>query len=218
MRYADESTVLAELSLSTENDSDTAAVARVRSLELGLCLAFDEKTGRSFGAAPVAETRTIAVGSFTSSAPFGALPLIDWSQPWRTPRIVLSTPARSVASIVEGGEWDGAAWQDGETLAVSDYMLTNRAKDGYYAINRLSGSWSGHVRVTGIWGDQPIPDVPVDVREAMNFITTETYRMQQASPADEIGPDNMMVRPRNPWRYEQVVEAINRHRIVRVLL
>jgi hypothetical protein len=218
MRYADEATVLAELSLNDENPDDATAITRVRSLELGLCETFDEKIGRSFGTAPVAETRTVAVGQAWGTPSFGGMPLADYSNTFRSPRLVLSTPLRTLVSIETGGSWDGTAWVDGETLATSAYLLTNKARDGYHGIDRLNGTWSGLVRITGIWGDQPTADVPVDVREAMHFIVTETYRQQQASPADELGPDNMVVRPRNPWRYEQVVQAINRHRIVQVLV
>lgn len=219
MRYADEATVLAQLHLSTEVPEDEAAITRVRNLEAQLCLTFDEKTGTSFGETPAPETRAFGIGSFTASPPsFGALMPIDYSLPERTPRLITPVAVRSVNAIEEGGEWDGSGWDDATVLTSTEYLLVHQTPQGFYGIDRLGGSWGGHVRVTGVWSDQPTLDVPIDITGAMNFIVSETYRMQHASPADEIGPDGMMVRPRNPWKYEQVVEAINRHRIVRVLI
>jgi len=217
MRYADRAAVLAELSLQSDNPDDALAIQRVEGIEEGLCDTFDAKVGRSFNEVALPETRTVTVG-----APYrpvtNSYPLMDAAGWPRSPRLVLAVPLRSLVGIEEGGRWDGGAWVDGRTLTTDEYLLTYKAKDGYYGIDRLGGSWPEMVRVTGMWADQPVSDLPADVREAMTFLTAETYRQQQASPADELGPDNMVVRPRNPWRYEQVVMAIKRHKIVKVLL
>lgn len=210
MRYADEVAVLAQLKLSVTDPDDAAAITRARNLEEGLCLTLDEKLGASFGVAPVAETRTIEASS--------ARGLYEWTSSSDASRLILTTPVRSITGIVTGGSWNGTAWINGAALTTDQYRLTHLDRYGlYYAIESVFGSWSGVVRVTGVWGDQPTAVVPADVREAMTFIVAETYRMQHASPADEIGPDGMAVKPRNPWSYEQPKAVVSRYQTVRVL-
>lgn len=194
MRYANLGDVLAQLKLDPDKHGDR--IDRVIRLEAALCQTFDERTGTAFGAPPVAETRTL-----TGRA---------------SPRLILTTALRSVTGIATGGRWDGSQWDGATTLDADRYRLANRTAQGYHAIDLMGGSWYGAVHVTGVWADQLHANVPDDVVEALTFITVETYRQQTASPADQIGPDGMMVQPRNPWAYEQVKAAINRHTVVQV--
>lgn len=220
MRYANEADVLAQLKLDPESGDDDAAIDRVTALEEGLCLTMDQKLGRSFGTAPVAETRSVVVGPMTGygwSGPLWPMDLSSFTSSG-SPRLILDVPLRSVTGIETGGTWNGTGWDDGETLTADQYRITNQTNQGFYAIDLVSGTWGGVVRITGIWGDQDTEDVPADIREAMTFVVAETYRMQQASPADQIGPDGMIVNPRNPWKYEFVVQAIDRHQLVKVLV
>jgi hypothetical protein len=210
MRYADEAAVFAQLKLDPVAEGDAAAIARVVALEEGLALTLDEKLGTSFGVAPVAETRTVAAPPSRG--------LYEWTSSSDASRLILTTPVRSITGIETGGSWNGTAWINGATMTVDQYRLTHRDRYGlYYAIESVFGSWNGVVRITGVWADQPTAAVPADVREAMTFVTAETYRMQHASPADEIGPDGLAVRPRNPWAYEQVKGVVSRYQTVRVL-
>lgn len=202
LRYANEPDVLGQLGVTnpgTEYD-------RLVRLENGLCDTFDHKAGRSFGVAPVAETRDVsawASGTYPNAF---------------TSRLILETPIRTVTRIEIDGIWNGIAWTGGSVLAAGDYWLTHHTDEGSYAIDLDSGHWYGTARVTGVWADQPTAGVPDDVREALTFITLDEYRARNASPAGEIGPDGLMVRVRNPWRFELVRTAIERHQITRILV
>ena len=212
MRYANEPDVLSQLRLDTGDPDAAANIERVTRLENGLCDAFDEKIDRTFGTAPVAETRVLTVGASRWSPTVTAMLGLDQS-----PRLVTHTGIRSLDSIDVDGEWDGAAWIDGETLTAADYRLVLTDRNGVsWAIDRIGGSWRGVVRVTAIWDDQVTEAVPDDVREALTFITVDQYRTEKASPAGDIGPDGLTVRPRNPWSFELVKEAVNRHRLVEI--
>lgn len=214
MRYANEADVLHHLNLDSGNPEHADRIERVTRLENGLCDAFDEKVGRSFGTAPVAETRTVSVGSLVWSPTVTTMLGLD-----RSPRLVAHTGIRSLVSVEVDGSWDGAAWIDGETLTADDYRLVLTGRDGLsWAIDRIGGSWSGVVRVTAVWDDQVTDGVPDDVREALTFITVDEYRVRTSSPAGEIGPDGMTVPTRNPWKYESVKAAIERHRLVQVIV
>lgn len=197
MRYAHTDDVLNQLKLSASNPAHATQIARLERLENGLCDAFNEKVGTSFGAIPDEETRTVqAVGS---------------------PLIALKPNARSVSQVAVGGIWDGAVWADETVLDLGDWIEWRNGPTGnVIAIAANSGVWFGPVRVTGIWDDQPTEVVPADVREALTFITIDEYRVRNASPAGEIGPDGLAIPVRNPWRFTFVRSAIDRHRVRRV--
>ncbi len=200
MRYANESDVLGQLGVV----NPSADYSRLERLESGLCDTFDHKVGRSFGVAPVAQTRTVSLS-------------VTWSS-MASPRIILETPIRSVTSITVDGTWNGTAWTGGTVLAADDYLLTNEVDSLFYGIDLGVYGWSSRIRVSGVWGDQSILGIPDDVREALTFITVDEWRTRNASPAGEIGPDGLMVRARNPRRFELVTQAIERHHVARVLV
>ncbi len=215
MRYANEDDVLAQLRMTS---ADTQYARLVR-LENGLCDTFDHKVGTSFGVAPVAETRNASVVSSSPALyPFGNPYDIFGSVLYGTNRLILDTPIRSVTTIEIGGTWGGSAWTDGTALISDEYWLSNETEQGYYAIDLGYGSWVGVVRITGVWGDQATLTVPDDVREALTFITVDEFRTRNASPADLSGPDGITVGTRNPWRFEIVKAAIDRHSVVQVLV
>jgi hypothetical protein len=219
MRYANEADVLEQLQDMSGIDPEHAGLVR---LENALCDVFDHKVGTSFGTTPVAETRTVAVGLMESYVyPFpglGGVPLVDYRNGFNSPRLVLSVPLRSLTSIVTGGEWDGSAWVDGETLATSDYILTNRTEQGYYGIDRINGTWAGSIRITGIWGDQVTATVPDDVSQVLTELTVKEWHRRHASPAGEIGPSGLTITPGNPWNLEYVKAVIDKYRVVEVLV
>ena len=224
MRYANEADVLAQLRMNASDDPE--AVERVIRLENGLADTFDHKIGRSFGTAATAETRTIHVGPVAGDWFLFGWPVASWYTPFlgtTSHHLVLDVPIRSVTSITTGGTWDGSAWDDTTALTADDYLLANETEQGSYAIDHLSGTWGGLVHITGIWGDQAITaatvdDVPDDVREAMTFLTIHEYHQESASQAGLIGPDGMAVPARNPWGFERVKSAIDRWRLVEVLV
>lgn len=188
MRYANENDVLTQLGM-TRLDAGYARLVRV---ENGLCNTFDAKTGRSFGVTPVPEWRTVNV-------------LANGTYAWR---IVLETPVRRVLAV----EIDGVEVPDDR------YHITNTVRGVSYMINLSAAFWGGDVRIRAIWADQPEFDVPDDVREALTFLTVDTWRLQEASPSGLIGPEGMSVRPRNPWNFETVTTAIERHQVARILV
>lgn len=212
MRYANEDDVLALLDLTTESDEYDALVR----LENGLADVFDHKVGTTFGTEPVAEMRTIGIQPIVATwTPHG----VTWHRDWTdSHRLILDIPLRSVTSIVTDGTWNGTTWDDGTTLTADEYRLTNATNQGYYAIDLTAGTWSGVVRITGIWADQVALDVPDDVRQAMTFLTVNEWHTDHASPAGFIGPDGLTITPRNPWAFEKVKAAIDRHSVVQVLV
>jgi hypothetical protein len=197
MRYASQPDVLAHLKISA---TSTDAITRVTSLENGLADAFDAKVGRSFGVAPVAEARTLAA-------------------PGVSPVLVIPGGIRSITGITTGGTWDGAVWLNPEILDADDYALWATDRDGIsYGIESFIGAWVGPVHVTGIWADQSTNGVPADIREAMTFLTVRQYRRLTASPTDLVGPDGLTVPTPHAWDDPLVKAAIERHRLVEVVL
>lgn len=215
MRYANEADVLDQLRLEDTSDE----YDRLVRLENGLCDLFDHKIGRSFGVAPVAEMRTIGVyhGGVNIDNYWG-IPLSYTSWFGHSPRLVLDVPLRSLTGIETGGTWNGTGWDDGTALAADEYRLTNGTNQGYYAIDLISGTWSGVVRITGVWGDQDTQAVPDDVREALTFLTVHEWHQSNGSTAGLIGPDGLTVPTRNPWAFERVKTAIDRHALVQVMV
>ena len=197
MRYANQTDVLAQL----EMGDDDARLDRLVRLENGLADTFDQKIGRSFGVAPEAETRLIG-------------------QAQTGPRLILPVAIRSVTTVETNGSWDGASWADSTVVDAADYRLALRegGDDRWWAIDSLAGAWPAIVRITGVWDDQPQATVPDDVREALTFITCDEWRTRNASPAGEIGPEGLVIPVRNPWRFEAVQAAIERHRLVRLVV
>ena len=197
MRYANATDVLTQLQIEA---SDTATVEAVERVEAGLADAFDHKVDRTWGTAAVAETREVTL-------------------PSATPRLITTTGIRDLTSIETGGTWDGAAWLDGTTVDSADYRLTLLDHTGlYWAIDHLAGSWSGTVRVTATWGDQPELSVPADVSAAVTFLTIRQYRRLTSSPQELVGPDGFQVPTPHAWDDPLVKTAIERHRVVRILV
>lgn len=195
MRYAHQGDVLRQLKIK---DDDAAAIERVTRLENGLADVFDAKVGRTFVTEPVLpETRDMrGMGSDL---------------------LVLPVGARGVAAVAVGGTWDGLLWVDETALDPADWTPWGRDAQGKaLGLQRLDGDvWWGPVRVTALWGDQDTEGVPADVVAAMTFVTVDQYRIEQASPAGELGPEGMIVPVRNPWRYTLVAGAIERHKVQR---
>ncbi|MDQ3541812.1 MAG: hypothetical protein M3440_14120 [Chloroflexota bacterium] len=196
MRYAHRDDVLNQLRLDPGIAADTAAIARVERLEHAIADTIDARVGHGFGVAPAPEARAI--------------------DHWRaTGTFVFNTPARSVTSVSVGGI----------TLSADSWEVRHVDGDGLIWAIASTGtgtvwSWYGAspVMITGIWADQPVADVPNDIREAVTFIAVDEYRTRNASPAGEIGPDGLIVQVRNPWRFSMVESAIERHRVVRMLV
>lgn len=214
MRYADEAALLRRLRIESPSPEYTELVA----LENALCDTFDAKVGTSFGAAPVAETRTVGVIN-GAGADWLAVPVAWTSLAWpASPRLILDIPLRSLTAIETGGTWDGAAWVDGTTLTADQYRLTNTTAQGSYAIDLTGGTWGGVVRITGVWGDQSVTTVPADVAEALTFITGDEWLIRNSSPMNQVGPEGFGIGTRNAWTFATVTATIERHRVVEILV
>jgi hypothetical protein len=199
MRYAHREDVLHQCELDPEDPEHEGDILRVERLENGLCLAFDQKVGHSFGVDPLPETRVV--------------------QGLGTDLLALGYPgARAIASIAVGGRWDGVSWLDETLLLPTDWMRMRAERDGegsVVTIRLMDGIWTGSVRVTAVWADQTLKEVPDDVREALTWLTVEEYRTRNASPAGFIGPEGLMIPTRNPWNFQLVKSAIAHHRVRR---
>lgn len=190
MRYADRADLLDLLQLDPARHA--AKIARLERIENGVADAIDAKVGHGFGVVPVPETRSLISRIYGS--------------------VVLSWPARSVVSLSI----------DGEVVDPLSYSVPDPDRNGYIWQIRLRGlephwvlGYYCAVEVAAVWSDQPITDVPDDIREAATFITADQYRALNASPVGEIGPEGLSVTIRNPWSFTTVKEAINRHRVHR---
>lgn len=187
MRYADRESVLTQLHYSDENPEHAVALTRLELLENGIADAIDTEIGRSFGD-PISSSRTIRIAGYMT----GVLLL---------PEIVREVTAITI---------------DGEEIDPAAYELCYFMRGGAKGIRFDGVTIVGRVVVTGIWDSDPIPgEVPADIREAATMITVDTFRIQESSPAGEMGPDGLVVPVRNPWNNRLVRDAIRRHRVTR---
>lgn len=188
MRYADRPAVLAALSRSDLVPADAPEIARIEQIEAGIAALLDREMGRSFGGAATVVSRTIA--GHDSSL------------------LLLPIPIRTVTTITMGGI----------AIPASSWAFWFIGVNGLaYGIRLLDGSYwpsiGGTIVVTGEWSDAGGGTLPVEIREAATFLTIEEYRSEIAGPSGAIGPDGLIVRTRNPWKFERVKKAIQAHRV-----
>ncbi len=60
--------------------------------------------------------------------------------------------------------------------------------------------------------------MPDEIVSVVTWLVIHTDRVEQASPAGEIGPDGLTVRPYNPWKFERVAAVIDRYRVTRLVV
>ena len=195
--YGDLAQIKGKLNI-TGTDSDAA----LETLNTALSTLLDGELGRSFvaeDAVPVAETRTVAR--------YGDSDVL-----------ALSWPLVSVVSIEYGGTWDGADWAGFETVAAEAYELLGPDRAGQFWAIRLVGATADNYRITGTWGDAATT-VPADVVEAVNVLVAMSWKKDEAGPSGMIvGPDEMPVRPSNPWKDERVTRVIDRYRMTELVV
>lgn len=128
-------------------------------------------------------------------------------------RLYLPKGVRSVTSIVESPDWVSGAWSGGVALTTSAYRLDSRVANGAYrTIARMDGGWHGTYIITGVWEDR-VATVPDDIHYLANYLTSEIFKKQTASPAGFVGPDNAVVPVRNTFNEPEVKAIIDRHRV-----
>jgi hypothetical protein len=203
-----------------EIDPDTAPAVELAALdgvELAVAAVIDAKCNRTFGEAPVAETRTLeyrnpSVTYYTDRVYIPESGLYFFGDFWNTSGdiFVSSAGLRNVTGIKAGGTWDGTVWDDEYTFDPEDWQLTFYRSDGWYqGIDIISYRYA-NIRVTAEWEDRSASaTIPADIKEAANFITADEWRIRSMSPAGELGPQGLSMYLRNAWEYELVKSAIH---------
>ena len=202
--YADLESAKAQLSLNDDEDADAADLAMLAGIDAEVSRTIELKTGRRWGGTAVPTARTV-----------------DGPAGWEGVSNVLLLPSaiRSVTSVaIAGLDPEDLTAYDPAT-GDGDWVLWHQTDGGdYLAINRVqNGAWplangTNRVTVTGIWSDELDGEtVPQEIVDAVTFVVVETFRQRKSSPTGEIGPEGFTIRPRNPWGYQVVVEAIKRY-------
>lgn len=204
MGYADLATAAINV-LPEGTEPDDALMDRLAAIDDEISRTIDLKCGRSFGGTAVEETRAV--------------------EPSGDVLLYLPTPIRSISAVAITGTIP-------ETLVVGDGTSTTHqvtravatVNGEWRALRRIDGAtfpfpglgWQ-QVEVTAVWADTaPGGTVPSEIVAAATFIVADEWRLRQSSPSGEIGPDGMTVRPRNPWKFTLVEEAIAKWRVAKV--
>jgi hypothetical protein len=188
--YCDLQAAITDIGL-IEGEQDEQ-IGRLAQLDDEIATLIDLKCGRSFG------------GTVTAAARVVNLP-----PSWGNTVLVLPFSVRAITSIVITGDY-------AETLDPTDYVLTfgTELTGDYHGIRRVDGyAWPANtgrsvLTITGDWSNAASGDVPDAIVAAATFLVVEEWRLRASSPAGEIGPDGMTVRPRNPWNFEIVKTAL----------
>ena len=188
-----------DIGLDAGNADDGDAIGRLAQLDDDISRTIDLKCGRSFGGTAddeVARVITLPVSGGNTI-------------------LVLPYAIRSVSSIAFTGDHV-------ETLAADEYVLTlgTELTGDYHGIRMIHGGlWPANtgrttLTITGQWSMDAVGGtIPDEIRAAATFLVVEEWRLRASSPAGEIGPDGMMVRPRNPWGFEIVKTALDHYSV-----
>lgn len=188
-----------ELGLSDAVDGDDDDITLLGEIDVEISRLFELKCGRVWGGS----------GSATAKTVDGAA--AGWSDV-----LMLPVPARSITSVAIVGD---AA----ETLTTDDWVAWLGTREGdYKAVKRIDGgvfprrNGIDRVTVTAVWSDVASgATLPAEIQDACTFVVVETFRQRKSSPSGELGPDGLTIRPRNPWNYQNVIEAIDKYKAAR---
>ena len=199
MGYADLDAAMHDIGLDAGNADDGDAIGRLAQLDDDISRTIDLKCGRLFGGTADDEAARVI-----------PLPVSSGNR-----ILLLPFAVRSVDSIVFTGDY-------ADTLGADDYVLTlgTELTGDYHGIRLIDGSdWPMNtgrttLTITGLWSMDAVGGaVPDEIRAAATFLVVEEWRLRASSPAGEIGPDGMMVRPRNPWNFEIVKTALDHYSV-----
>lgn len=199
MGYSDLDAAMHDIGLDTANADDGAAIGRLAQLDDEIARTIDLKCGRSFGGTADGEVARVIPLPVSSGNTI----------------LVLPFAIRSVDSIVFTGDY-------AQTLDATDYVLTmgTELTGDYHGIRLIDGSaWpmnTGRTTLTisGLWSMDAVGGaVPDEIIAAATFLVVEEWRLRASSPAGEIGPDGMTIRPRNPWNFEIVKTALDHYSV-----
>lgn len=225
MRYADPATVFLLIEMDPD-EADQDELDALDTLEASVAARIDFECQRSFGVAPVAEEREIVYDIRDDTLQYYAdrvlLPngyvffadFYDGDRPYVTP-----WGMKNVTAVNVDGTWDGTIWDDQTTLAVENWRLRFRDKDGWYHGINLPTVGYNSVRVTAEWENQSSSaTVPPEIVSAASMVTADEWRILHMSPAGEIGPVGLSVYLRNAWEYDMVKTAIRKNRFRQVIV
>jgi hypothetical protein len=119
----------------------------------------------------------------------------------------LPKAVRSITSVVYAPEWSGSAWTLGTAIPSTTYW---RSRDGRTLRTIYGYIWNGAYLVTGTWGDVD-NEPPADIHYIANYVTAETFKKQNASPAGYAGPDGSVVLYRNALKEPDIEALLAKH-------
>lgn len=180
----------------------TDADSRLTELQEVVSLLIEEKTGRVFGGTATATARTI-----------------DGPPAGRGVVLALPCPVRSVTSVAIVGAISETLTAYDTGTGDGDYLLWNPGRQGdYHALRRVNGGqWPAgdgltRITITAVWSDTASGgSVPDDITYMANYIISELFKAEQASPAGFTGPDGATVPIRNPWNQDLVKTTIRKY-------
>jgi hypothetical protein len=231
VRYATPETVYRLLEVDPDTE-DTQLLDILDGIEEGIAQPIDLYTGRTFGSAPVAETRDIAYRTNPENPQFytdrvyipesgmyfftNSLIALDGTQltPYVTP-----SGMKNVTGVIVDGTWDGTVWDDEEVIADEDWRLVFTSYSGWSYGIVLPTTGYQSVRVTAEWEDLSYgADVPPLVRESATELVVDEYRIRTQSPTGELGPPGLVTYIRNIWEHTPVKMALDGLKIQRVVI
>lgn len=171
--------------------------ARLTALQKAVSLYIEQATGRTFGTGATSET-VVATGRGRHL-------------------LMLPRAARTVSSVVANPDWSGSAWTGGTTVAANEYRiaLTGELGEGSALEMVDGGTWHGRFLVVGTFentdADTTVPD---DITYIANYLMSERFKLEQASPSGQIGPDGSVIPVRDALRDPLVRETVNKYAVI----
>ena len=155
--------------------------ARIAALRKWASFHIEQETGRTFGVA--ATSQTVAVDA-----------------PGDSHLLLLPKAVRTVSAVLLAPEWTGSGWTSGTPLTADDWRFAMVQRTGEaLALRRVDAwYWPVLVVVTGTWEDADADaTVPDEITYVANYLAAERFKVEQASPAGQIGPDGSVLPIRN---------------------
>jgi hypothetical protein len=226
VRYAVAETVyrLCDIDPDTE---DQDVLDDLESLEEGVAQTIDNLCNRTFGEAPLTATRDIAyyiqpivgypyyygtITTWDGITWFADMSDYGYGTPYGISPYVTPWGMKDITAVFVDGTWNGTIWEDETEVESDSWRLVFVNQDGWAHGLLLPGVGYGSVRVTASWEDGAESlTVPPDIREAANLVVADQWRTNHQSPAGEIGPPGLAVFIRDPWKFQLVKSAIDRH-------
>jgi hypothetical protein len=200
-QYADLDSAKAQLSLDDDLDNE-ADIALLSAIASEVSRILELKTGRVWGGTATPTARTFDAG-------------LDCSDP----TLFLPEPARSISAVAIVGTNPQTLTLYDPTTKLGDYLPWHTTRTGDILAIRIvqNAYWPARtgydrITVTAVWSNTAGGDAtPQEIVDAATFATVETFRQRKSSPTGEIGPDGFTIRPRNPWAFTVVTEAVAKY-------